>query len=281
MTDDDTAAKIQSILNATGFPFQLYVQLQAGQQILREPGTIATGRHYELHLVASEYGWRDSEGSGFIDTVLGATGEHDPHTQLRVVVETKRYSEDVSWIFLASGSEVPITGAASLLRAWRGTSANYLQWMPHTLAPKSPSAPFCVVSDLETGKRHGEQPESLAGQLLQACEAIARQEDIAGRPVGAEYRPERVYLPLLVTNCRLFSARCDPTWVVPASGVLPSRFELDEVPLIRFQKSFATSVPAFGADLTQLAKGLERTVIVVSARYLSDFLVPLADVRAL
>ena len=87
---DELSRQVQSALNATGFPFQLYVQ-----QLLEQPisGLNLAGdpRRYRLQPLASELGWQEGAAFGFIDTIVG--GPAGPDWRVRIVVETKRHDE--------------------------------------------------------------------------------------------------------------------------------------------------------------------------------------------
>ena len=162
--------------------------------------------------------------------------------------------------------------AAPLLRAWdNGPKPNYRQWSPFLFDPQTEMATFCIVADLAQNKRHGERPEDIVGQLLRGVEALALQEPMERAPLG-ETRKDTIYLPLFVTNCPLYLATFDASRIDPKKGRLLERFDVTEVPYVRFQKSFPTSLLAQGADLSAVAASLERTTVVVAAKSLTDFL---------
>lgn len=269
--NDALSTRVQAILNASGHPFQLYIQ-----DLFTRSASAPTSleeelqQRYRLVPLASELGWQEGDGLGFIDDVVGGPLGRDH--RLRLVVETKRQENGVGWIFLQDAKQSNRHHSASLLCAWRNPpKPNYRQWSRFIFDPATQVAPFCIISKLDDASRQGERAEDIAGKLLRGVEALALLEPMPAAVIG-QTRPDTVYLPLLVTNCPLYLATLDPARVDPTKGKLLERFPVSEVQYLRFQKSFPTSVQAQGSDLVQVAASQERTVLVVTARHLAGFL---------
>lgn len=276
--EDELSVQAQKLLNATGFPFQLFVNQLLAEQVSAGPHLKGDRRRYRLESLADELGWQEGSAFGFIDSVVGAA--MGPEWRIRYVVETKRHDEGVAWLFLRSTQQREVLPTAALLRAWANApKPNYRQWARFIFDPPTEMASFCVFADLTQGKRHGERPEEIVGQLLRGVEALAVQEPMLSTPLG-QPRKDTIYFPIVVTNCPLYLATFDASKVNAEKGRLLERFHIDKVPYIRFQKSFPSTLLGQGSDLKEVAASLERTALVVSASHLADFLNQFGSLQA-
>lgn len=130
--------------------------------------------------------------------------------------------------------------------------------------PTSKVSEFCVVSTSESG-RDQRMLERDARDVTQATAAFAHQVTGERRTVSDPLRTSRsFFLPLVVTNAPIYTARYQPTKVSLASGEFTDEFqEISKVPWIRFQKAFTASA---GSDVGDV------TVFVVHSEALKDFL---------
>lgn len=129
------------------------------------------------------------------------------------------------------------------------------------LMPKSAEAAFCVVSTSDSGKdqRMLERDVQL---LVRATDAYAQRYKRNLRPQFPEL--DILFVPLLVTNAKLFVADYDPADVSLDSGQFstPLPATVSPSPWVRFRKAF----PSAGKDVG------DRTVFVVAAPALPEFL---------
>ena len=81
-------------------------------------------------------------------------------------------------------------------------------------------------------------------------------------------------IPVIVTNADLAVCRFDPNSIKIEDGTLDaSNTEIEIVPFIRFRKSLATAMPQISInDLKAANRARERTVFVVTAAHLAEFL---------
>lgn len=268
MTNDELTLKQ---INKSGYPFQLRVEEEIRQ----------TQRVHGWSVASSEHPWTstDKEASGFIDLVL----KHDQFNTFRLVLECKRMkAEDarqLQWIFLTREQESEPTSLMSCFEvAGRmiGTESEGFAWADMRvwdnvrLTPLSLQSEFCILQS-DDGRR---QPilESLAAEVLESIEGLAEEELKIQRQVSS--RTLSFIFPAIVTNAELAVCRLDPAKINIADGTLDKgNVEITTVPFIRFRKSLATHLPEGKFyDLKQANKARERTVFVVNASSLPEFL---------
>ena len=113
--------------------------------------------------------------------------------------------------------------------------------------------------------------ERIAGDLVRASESLAREElSMPNREYGVYG-----YMPVVVTNAKLYACRVDTTQVDLTSGVLPAGARFEEVNAIRFRKALATDLSHAPETYETIKRGLlakERSVFVVNVAALSDWL---------
>jgi hypothetical protein len=138
-----------------------------------------------------------------------------------------------------------------------------------TIAPRSAESKFCVVSTSASGK-DGRMLEREAGRVVRATDAFAvRARDGASVGVSMAGRRVALFLPVIVTNAPLSVARYAPSAVSLDTGEFAERpTGIESVAWVRFRKTFTS---AGGFDLG------ERTVFVVNAASLHEFMIALED----
>jgi hypothetical protein len=104
------------------------------------------------------------------------------------------------------------------------------------LMPKSPESAFCVVSTSDSGKDQ-RMLERDAQLLMRATDAYALRFKRDLRPQFPE--PDFLFLPLLVTNAKLFVADYDPADVSLDTGqfAMPLPVTASPVRWVRFRKA--------------------------------------------
>lgn len=236
-----------SVVNASGFPLQLAVAAA-----IRQGNSL-------WHQLLSEHPWRHPETGrdGYIDLVLQRASSSDV-----MVVECKRQRGDARWYFLEP--EADTYGCRLLVT--RNNPA-LLRVEESRFIPAAPQARFCVL--------HGEDParrpllERLADDLLQAVEAFALEQLVLD-PI-----PLFQYLPVVITNARLFVCSVDLALISLASGELPATAEFTEKPFVRFRKTLWASrltEPKNPQGVQHVHYERERTIMVVSSAHLHEFL---------
>jgi len=130
--------------------------------------------------------------------------------------------------------------------------------------PKSAESMFCVVSTNDSGKDQ-RLLERDAQRLVRGTDAYVQRYKRELRPLYPE--PDSLFVPLLVTNARLFVADYDPSDVSLDTGQfsMPPRAAISAVPWVRFRKAFTSENKDIG----------DRTVFVVAATELQELLTKL------
>jgi hypothetical protein len=140
--------------------------------------------------------------------------------------------------------------------------------------PAALKSEFCVVR----GASDDDKPmlERIAGDLVRACESLGREEiETKGWEQGSAG-----YLPVIVTNAKLYVCRVDPLKVDLGSGMLPSSAQFNEVPVIRFRKALGSDILHLPMTYGSLQEGLrkkERSAFIVHVSYLSQWLASLRE----
>ena len=132
------------------------------------------------------------------------------------------------------------------------------------LYPKTTSSEFCVVSTSESG-RDQRLLERDASLVVRATDTFARDYREGFKP-GRDPSPSPacLFLPVIVTNAPIYTARYKPTEVSLESGEFstPPK-EVASVQCVRFRKAFTSDG---GRDLG------DRSVFIVNAASFSEFL---------
>jgi hypothetical protein len=236
-----------SIVNSSGFPFQLAVAAQIRAQ------------RTAWFSILDEVPWRhpDSGRDGFIDLIA----QNQAATSQRMIVECKRQRGDARWYFLDLRDNI------DTLR-YLGTTDDppLLQVFDGYLDPPSAEARICIMPGEDSSRRP--TLERIADELLQSVEAFALEQ------LAADVVPRFQYLPVVVTTARLFLCNVNEHSISLETGELPADASFNEVPIVRFRKTLWSGlVTTAGSRRSDHGyRDRERTIMVVSATGLADFL---------
>ena len=234
-------------LQKSGFPFQTAIAHVIS----------CAGKRWEIH--ASEYPWRSLDNDdNFLD--IAAT-----NSEIVLTVECKK-TTNVSYTFLLPLGRIN-TGYVPDFRCL------YAEYLPHdpnpaaqstllNIWPQSPSSEFCVVSTASSNERLLERNASL---LIRGTVSLAQdvQEHVKLNSKLGEKLP-RAYLPIIVTNAKLFTARYEPTEISLDGGMFKKQPEdIAPAPWVRLSKPF---IADRGRDFGHLS------IFVVNATDLHEFL---------
>jgi hypothetical protein len=261
--------------NATGFAFQLAVEevVRAGKE---EHGWVIASR---------EHGWRDGDTPRFIDLVL-------TRGQIHLVIECKRQRAG-QWVFLVPD---PPEGRRAEQRRWFRT--NYLRNEDSSdgreavaslanfqLEPSSWESSFCAVR----GASESDRPmlDRVCAELTRSTDAVIRQQlSVDGRrnkfnridiPDGRSW----LAVPVIVTAAELHVCRFDPAIVPLIDGVIPDgAATFEKVPSVRYRKSFDVETSNSAQNISELERHAQRTVSIVTATHLAEWLQSLNLERA-
>jgi len=263
--ENETPQVVIGALLASGFPFQTAVARAIGQL-------------KDWTVVAEEFPWRDElAGDQFLDLVVS-----DDH--FVVSIECKKTQKE-TLTFLQPGNASVSEERFDFLRPGKaadgvvGARVLYLEQIQDStrrmelfcadrfMSPASSQSSFCVVSTSSSGKDQ-RLLERDAQRLIRATDSYAWQykRDFKVKS-NSEY--ERLVLPVIVTNAKLFVAKYDAASVSLDTGQFEPVDAASVVPVdrVRFRKSFTS----FGhRDYGN------RTVFVVTASSLLAFLRELA-----
>ncbi len=267
-------------VNSAGFAFQLAIE----EIVKRE-----AGRH-GWAVTSYEHPWMNGETPQFLDLVLTRGTIH-------LAVECKRH-RDALWTFLVADPR----GTAEPRRRLRapnlrnidtsdGRSA-FTSLTDFQVEPVSWESSFCSVPGAGEGDRVS-TIDRLCGELTRGTDALLGQlHSVRSRnnKFGRQEMPgdeSAIGLPVIVTTAKLMVCRFDPAIVGLDRGEIdPTSVTPFEVPFVRYRKSFDALIqnapdPHQGVDsLESLHRYAERTVSIVGARYLVDWLSDLSVRRA-
>src|SRR5437773_4975488 len=248
-----------SALNASGFLFQLRIEeeVKAGRE--KHGWVVAAREHPWMH--------EKSDRAGFADLVLTAG-------MGRFIVECKR-SRQAHWYFIVPAEAEPNVRSSALYWIQDVPSQGQrLGWGSLQFVPATSESIFCIVR----GSGENDQPllERIGALLVDSIEAVAREELLHQRGTGRIQ--ELVYAPLLITNAALHVVRCDVSSVSLATGEI-DRAEAMEVPFLRFRKALSHRFawPSRVATLREISEARQRTLFVVNAASLTQFLSTFVD----
>lgn len=254
-------------ISRSGFPFQLRVEEEISKFFHKHGWSIESHEHPWVN--------PDTGTSGFIDIIL----RHTQFTTFRIAIECKRMkSKDVrqlQWLFLCPNNP-ETTQKATCLQAIgknkEGDWTDYRVWEDVLVKPASLESEFCVLPNDEQKK----QPilESLAADVLESIEGLV-EEEVHINKSQQEYARMRIFaFPVIVTNAEIIACSFSPCDVNIKDGTIDlSSMDISKLPFIRFRKSLDHSYPATVLyDLKSAQKARERTVFVVNASCILDFL---------
>jgi hypothetical protein len=243
---------LQSVVNASGFAFQLKLEHR-----VRE-----TRSSHGWDVLTREHPWSTGERSGFADLIL-------EQGIVRLIIECKR-PRDANWVFL-----VPEGASEQVHRCraqWADASPekSYLiGWDDFSVSPASVESEFCSIRGQGEGDRS--LLERLSGDLIASLPAIANDDFQLS---FANSIPQHwIYIPVIVTTAKLEVCRFSLADVDLLDGTLrQSTFET--VPYLRFRKSLAHKLNphASGTGLHDITADKMRTILVVNSEHLPDFL---------
>ena len=113
--------------------------------------------------------------------------------------------------------------------------------------------------------------DRICAELARSADAVAEQQLQVDEPLRTgPYQPPlpTLVIPVIVTTAQLQVCRFDPSAVSLKTGNIPDDAKFEEVPSVRYRKSFDTSHPPVlspGATLGTLERHAQRTVLVVTA----------------
>jgi len=240
---------VLAALQGSGFPFQTAVA-----------HVIRAVRGWSVH--ASEYPWRTSVGDyQFLDLV--ATNH-----KLFLTVECKKTRKEILTFLRPLGHSH--TGKLQEFRCLRSGQLRDSTGRPElfceewALYPPSTSSEFCVVSTSDSG-RDQRLLEKDAGLVVRATDAFAHYFPKQFRP-DRDGSPSdtRLFVPVIVTNAPIYTARYTPSEVSLESGEFAAPpEEVESAPWVRFRKAFMSDS---AVDLG------DRSVFVVNAAAFAEFL---------
>jgi hypothetical protein len=227
-------------------------------------------------VAAREHPWEHEKSGrkGFADFVLADGGGG------RLVVECKR-SRQAHWYFI-----VPAEAQATVRRtplywmhdvheagSYRGVR---LGWGSMQVLPTTFESAFCIVRG--TGEDDSPLLERIGSPLLDSVEAIAREEMLHQR--GSGQTNYLVWAPVIVTNVTLHVVHCDLPSVSLTTGEIKAA-KTSEAPFLRFRKALSHRFawPSRVATLREIAESRQRTLFVVNAASLTEFLSKFQEAR--
>jgi hypothetical protein len=249
--DSSTKQAVISALLASGFPFQTAIT----EVVRRVP---------DCRVVAEEFPWRDDTGvDRFLDLVVH---RHN----LIVTIECKKTQKEIFTFLQPTGtSQTSVIRSRCLYVSQIQDPTKRLELFcgDWDIKPKSLESAFCVVSTSDSGKDQ---------RLLEKdAQLLVRGTDAYGRYLkpgkkNALGEPDRVIVPVIVTNAKLFNANYDPNDVSLDTGQLPVMPppDISTLEWVRFRKAFTAANRDVG----------ERTVFVVAAASLQRFLHDLDEI---
>ncbi|MCL4309374.1 MAG: hypothetical protein M0Z32_07320 [Actinomycetota bacterium] len=259
MTDDinDTQKHLERV-NRSGFPLQIGLEYL----LQKNPGR----RHW--HSLVSEYPWNyeESKTNGFIDLVI-----EDIHQVGIMVIECKRV-RDTEWIFLIPPGEESRTHTNAWV-SWKKSpeARRIFDWHDIQTEPNSPEAAFCIVAGQDAKSRP--MLEKVASQLIDATEALAREEMQIYQLHGKEFWSARTYFPTIITTAELKVCKFDLAKIDIDNGDLLDA-EFVTVPFLRFRKAFSIRASKLlsAGNIAHVSTASERTVYVVNSSSFESFL---------
>ena len=236
-------------LEASGFPFQLAVEHSVRVSTSRQPWLVAS----------REVPWHDSGSTKHVDLAL-----RRPDFKLRLLIECKRYKNPPIFIRLPSNTHK----MARLRWSYRGSDgAPHGAWSDFFLEPEMHTSEFCVIPG-GASQRLIEVP---AAELARASDEFAAVF-VNNIPLDTP-TDDRVaaYLPILV----LASPRCallDPATVDLRDGTMPGDVIIEDARWLHFRKPLQMPGGLLAHEPSEVARMSERSVIVVAAHHLVEFL---------
>src|SRR5688500_12653942 len=243
--DESIPKSVTESLLGSGFPFQTAVRNE-----------ICLLKGWSIH--TSEYPWRGQRDEDrFLDMIAS-------YKNFVLTIECKKTRQDTLTFLDPASGQMPTPQTADyrclsyqhftvVTRHQDATCETWAVW------PSSPSCEFCIVGTNKSDRLL----ERDASLIIRATEALihdVREMSHLSKKLSLPF----LFLPVIVTNARLFVAHYKPTDVALDSGEfkeLPNNIE--SAPWVRFSKAYTTSETRDFAT---------RSVFVVGASYLKEFL---------
>jgi len=248
-----------SSVNRSGYPLQIAIA----------HAVKARSRVHGWRVLYEEHSWRNPREEGFIDLVL-------EHVNLQVVllIECKRL-QNKQWTLLSPEGHAKPHRHARGLRTERvkgQVALGFPRWSDEPADPATPEAMFCVMP------KDARDPtvERVGAELVSAAEALEIEERDYLNRRGGDSR--RIYFAAIVTTADLSVCSFDPSSISLADGMIPCNAPLSPVHAVRITKQLSTQpvggvpVAQFGQEADALVKAKERTVFVINAAHLDEFL---------
>ena len=240
---------VRASLQSSGFPFQTAVAHVVNPSL-----------GWTLH--ASEYPWHGQEDDPHFLDIVATNGT------IFLTIECMKTRKEILTFLrplsLANTGEVDqfrCLRAKQIADATKRVELFCEEW---AVNPRSTCSEFCVVSTSDSGKDQ-RLLEKDARVLVQATDAFAEDYRERVRPdQGPSPSSTCLFLPVIVTNAPIYTARYKPTdislesgeFFVPPTDILAVRW-------VRFRRAFTSVVQADLGD---------RSVFVVQAMFFRDFL---------
>ncbi len=241
--DPATDHAIINALLASGFPFQTAIS----DSVRQMPN---------CRVEAEEFPWRDGNGADhFLDLVI---------VNFIVTIECKKTQKEIfTFLQPSTSTQEHVIRARCLYLHQINDSSKRLElscgdW---EIRPRSIESVFCVVSTSDSGKDQ-RLLEKDAQLLVGGTDAYGRfLKPEAQNELG---KPDRVIIPVIATNAKLFKADYNPNDVSLETGQMPKvpPPDISPVKCVRFRKAFSAASRDVG----------DRTVFVIAAASLRDFL---------
>jgi hypothetical protein len=244
-------AKLQSLLNASGFVFQLGL----------ESAVRGAKLQYDWRVAGREHPWATQDASGYIDLVLS-------YGNIHLLLECKRY-RDAEWLFLMPDANQLTRSHARI--CWTDTVPHrpgLAGWGDIQVYPSSPQAEFCAIRG--QGEKDSPLLERLASQVCSATDGLASDY----LQLHEQSRSSNIVIPVIVTTAELLIGRFDPKDVHLATGEI-DKVSFSKVPHLRFRKSLTAGGHAGDYEperLIDLSADSERTVFIVNSSHFIPWL---------
>jgi hypothetical protein len=253
---NESDARLLKTVNSSGFPLQIAISDAIKKADMDQ----------KWGVLAEEHPWSNqiSGQNGFIDLIL----DYDPATQI-LVVECKRV-RDSEWVFLVPSDKNGKNCRRA--KAWTSyPSKCFFGWLDRDVKPGSPESNYCVVAGQDAKSKP--MLERVASEVVEATEALAREERSLGVPRSGEIR---TYFSAIVTTADLKICLFDKSEIDIASGEIP-QCDFEDVQWIRFRKSLTarnedSREDSTGKEINKIFQEKERTVFVVNSVFFLDFL---------
>lgn len=242
--NSDAPQAVISALLASGFPFQTAVS-----QVVRQTPRCT--------LAGEEIAWRDDTGTDqFLDLVARKGHVSFP-------IECKKTQKETLTFLLPDVADCNVnrTRCVYLSQIQDSTRRMELFCGDWILKPKSAESAFCVVSTSDSGKDQRLLERDIQ-RLVRGTDAYVRRYQRDLKPLYPEL--DSLFIPLLVTNAKLFVASYDASYVSLDTGqfAMPLQATVSSTPWVRLRKAFTSENKDIG----------DRTVFIVAATELQELL---------